>query len=138
MRRAGPGPGTIDAPLACPRDGAAMEKQKSPESVVLDRCPSCRGIWFDQTELQRVAHDAEMEKLAERVRQFAQPSPFACPRCAGNCVGSFVGDVEVDTCTLCHGVWLDAGELQEAKRQLDAQRLLAGTGVGFRSFLRRL
>lgn len=124
--------------LACPRDGALLEKLSAPESVVLDRCPSCKGTWFDHRELRRVAHDAEIETLAQRVRQFAQASPFSCPRCAGNCVSSFVGEVEVDTCTLCHGVWVDAGELQEAKRQVDTQRILSGTGVGFRSFLRKL
>lgn len=115
-----------------------MEKQKAAQNVVLDRCPSCSGMWFDRKEITLVAHDSELEKLAERVRQFAQPSPFACPRCAGTCVASFVGEVEVDTCTLCHGVWLDAGELQEAKRQLDTQRVLSGTSTGFRTFLRRL
>jgi Zn-finger nucleic acid-binding protein len=150
-----------DGAMDCPRDGARLVKvhvaagslsngrdvdrtdpagsvRVQRESVTLDKCPSCSGLWFDATELKRVAHDKDLESLAARVRAFAQPSPFACPRCGGACVTSHVQDVEVDTCTLCHGIWLDAGELEEAKREVDTARLLEGSSPGLRSFLRRV
>jgi len=123
--------------MDCPRDGAQLVKLTRGE-VTLDRCPTCSGLWFDATELKRVAHDKELESLASRVRAYAEPSPFACPRCGGACVASHVQEVEVDTCTLCHGIWLDAGELDEAKRVVDTARLLDGSSVGLRSFLRRV
>jgi Zn-finger nucleic acid-binding protein len=125
-----------DLPLQCPRDQTVMDKLKV-ESAVVDRCPACKGTWFDQKEIRRVSGDKDIELLATRVRQFAQPSPFACPRCGGGCVASFVEDVEVDTCTLCHGVWMDARELDEAKRQFGAVRDLSNDRQ-FRSFLSRL
>jgi Zn-finger nucleic acid-binding protein len=108
------------------------------EFVTLDRCPTCHGLWFDAHEIRRVTHDKELEQMAERVRAFAEPSPFACPRCGGSCVASHIQEVEVDTCTLCHGVWLDAGELEEAQRELGTARVLADASPGFRTFLRRV
>jgi Zn-finger nucleic acid-binding protein len=131
--------GRPDAALSCPRDQATMLKLDVDDgAVVLDRCPTCKGTWFDTAELRLVTKDAQLERLAEQVRAFREPSPFSCPRCGGACIESFVGDVQVDTCTLCHGIWLDHGELEEAKRQLDAKRALDGAGLRFRSFLSRL
>ena len=126
-------PGT----MACPRDAAPLA-QVSVEGVAIDRCAGCKGAWFDATELRRVARDRELEKLAAHVGSYPAQSGFACPRCGGACVASFVGDVEVDTCTACRGVWLDAGELDEARRQVEVRRAMATAGPGFRDFLRRL
>lgn len=123
--------------LSCPRDGVAMEKLVA-ENVTLDRCASCSGTWFDHGELRRVAHDREVEALASRIRQVRVASGFACPRCAGECIQSFVGDVEVDTCVGCRGVWLDRRELDEAKRQVEVNRVLSDSTLSFRRSLARL
>lgn len=105
------------------------------ERVVLDRCPQCAGTWFDAKELRVVTKDKELERFAQRIREFAEPSGFACPRCGGNCVQSFVEEVVVDTCTVCRGVWMDPREVDESKRLLGATRALSGAGSGFRAFL---
>jgi Zn-finger nucleic acid-binding protein len=126
-----------EATLECPHDAHPMAKVLV-DGVTVDRCTSCGGTWFDEEELRRVAHDKELERLATRVPVNAIDSPFACPRCHGRCVEGHVEEVEVDHCLDCRGVWLDRGELTEAKRQLDAQRLVRMQGAGFRSFLSRL
>lgn len=128
---------TQDAVFHCPRDGAAMAKLVA-EHVTIDRCERCGGSWFDRRELRRVAHDAEVEALATRLRQVRVQSGFPCPRCGGECVQSFVGEVEVDTCVACHGVWLDRNELEEAKRQVHVNRVLSEAPSGFRAALGRL
>lgn len=40
----------------CPRCGVAMSKQPAPKdsSVTIDCCPKCRGIWLDNTEVDRL------------------------------------------------------------------------------------
>ncbi len=38
---------------SCPVDGSVMNKDIV-QNVVIDRCPSCRGIWLDAGELQLV------------------------------------------------------------------------------------
>lgn len=128
---------TLESSPQCPRDQTLLVKLQH-ESVVLDRCPACAGTWFDAKELRVVTKDKELERFAQRIREFAEPSGFACPRCGGACVQSFVEEVVVDTCTLCHGVWMDAREVDESKRLLGATRALSGAGLGFRGFLSRL
>lgn len=126
-----------ESPPSCPRDGTAL-LEIDRDGVAVDRCGSCGGIWFDAKELKRVAQDREVEQLATRVTDYSPPSAFACPRCRGACVRAFCAEVEVDTCADCRGVWLDAGELAEAKRQVEVARVVSGQGSGFRSFLLRL
>jgi ribosomal protein L37AE/L43A len=41
----------------------------------------------------------------------ARTKTITCPRCAKPLVQRSFGDVIVDSCTNCHGVWFDAGEL---------------------------
>lgn len=129
---------TIDeSVLLCPHDGKELSKLVV-ESVVIDRCGTCGGTWFDAKELRRVAKDKELEKLATRLPMVRVTSPFLCPRCGHECVEGHVSDVEVDTCVKCEGVWLDKGELAEAKRQLDVRRVVAEQGPDFRAFLAKL
>lgn len=124
-------------PLRCPRDLAHLEPVER-EKVQIDRCSRCAGVWFDAKELRKVTRDKELEQRATRSGSFSSPSGFACPRCNGACVEVGIFDVVVDTCVACQGVWVDPGELEEAKRELDAARLVADGGPSFRSFLGRL
>lgn len=43
------------APLACPRCGAALEERRL-ESVLIDVCPQCSGVWLDSGELEILRH----------------------------------------------------------------------------------
>ena len=42
-----------EQPRSCPVDGAKMGKEII-YAIVVDRCPTCRGIWFDGGELEHV------------------------------------------------------------------------------------
>lgn len=123
--------------LECPLDGAAMEKTLV-EGVTVDRCGSCGGRWFDAKELRRATKDKQLEALATRIPTLRTVSAFRCPRCGGECLEGHVYEVAVDHCLSCDGVWLDAGELEEAKRLLRVERILENAGPGFRGFLARL
>ncbi len=127
----------VDAVLSCPHDGAELQKLQV-EGVTIDRCGTCGGTWFDALELRRVAKDKELEKLASRLPMVRVASPFLCPRCGSECLEGHVAEVEVDTCVKCEGIWLDKGELAEAKRQLDVRRMVSEQGSGFRDFLVKL
>ena len=54
-----------------------------------------------------------------RLRLVAAPPDRrpSCPRCEGPTLVEIVLDgVPVDRCRQCHGVWLDAGELEALRR----------------------
>ena len=84
----------------------------------IDTCPSCHGLWFDAEELRRSLPDAE---LAQQILHQDQQSPAGapevpagerdCPRCRVRLRETPVGQVPVDYCPRCRGIWLDHGEL---------------------------
>lgn len=39
--------------LMCPNDNAAMQKVVR-DGVEIDMCPSCRGVWLDRGELEKI------------------------------------------------------------------------------------
>ncbi len=45
-------------------------------------------------------------------------SELPCPRCGRRMARRPVGDVTLDICPECEGVWFDAGELEAAERTL--------------------
>jgi len=63
----------------------------------------------------------EREQLAKlRARQQAESSAAAkqagtmkCPKCGGQLKERTFQKVVIDQCTACHGIWLDAGELEQ-------------------------
>ena len=54
--------------LICPNDNAAMTKVAR-DGVELDICPTCRGVWLDRGELEKLLSlqkdDAEEQRQAE-------------------------------------------------------------------------
>lgn len=103
----------------------------------IDYCRSCKGVWFDGKELERV-HSEERILHAILDTTTLHPSPLRCkkcgslnprsaatcsicrnelrlfcPRCNQALKEIFVGKLQADRCEKCRGVWLDGGELDE-------------------------
>ncbi len=70
-----------------------------------------------------VKQDAELLKArraeldAERERHARSAHYMKCPKCGMDLQTLKRGDVEIDTCFNCHGVFLDAGELERLMQQ---------------------
>ena len=47
----------------------------------------------------------------------AEPASMDCPRCDGKLHEKTYEDVTIDRCDHCHGIWLDAGELEQIVRE---------------------
>ena len=85
--------------------------------------------WFARRDAewlkeQRARLDAERK---------AKSTQMTCPRCGGALALRVWRGVSLDSCTSCHGLWLDAGELamlaHESERNLlRIARELEGTG----------
>lgn len=44
-----------------------------------------------------------------------------CPKCDGKLKSGDFENIQIDVCDKCHGVWLDAGEMQQIVRTDPAQ-----------------
>ncbi len=105
------------------------------ESIEVDWCPSCQGVWFDVGELALLSDKAGKQlepgmigtpagKVEEALRR--------CPRCRHKMQKvAPAGDdsLLLDRCAE-HGLWFDAGELGALMQRLDGQSGEAAV-VGF-------
>ncbi len=125
--------------LSCVKCGAEL-KLKQVGSVEIDWCLRCGGLWLDKSELQQLASmdEAALEELYEDLGEAAeatgQTSPYRsaaaeeisdarrldspCPACAGKLTSGLVGEITLEICSACGGVFLDAGELAGATAQI--------------------
>jgi len=104
------------------------------QSVELDGCPACGGIWFDRNELRKLKDrldrgswgnlrwlDDELDAIG---RSDAKPSERRCPRCEQRQLLSVrfgSTDTVIDWCPGCQGCWLDRGELERIVAYLRAK-----------------
>lgn len=99
--------------LLCPRDRTPLVAEPS-DGVTVDRCPTCKGLWLDATEVTvvidaAVHRDVEAPKAAWEAVRYAN-----CPACSTQMARRNylrVSGVIVDSCPR-HGTWLDGGELE--------------------------
>jgi Zn-finger nucleic acid-binding protein len=118
--------------LQCPKCKSPME-QVQVEATQVDRCTSCRGLWFDALEDQ----DIRGAEAAETLDSAAEPpkpakgdkSTFDCPRCKTRMfrmVDRMGRRIQYESCPQCHGKFLDAGEFHalEPRSITDTMRRL--------------
>jgi Zn-finger nucleic acid-binding protein len=89
------------------------------EGIELDWCLDCRGLWFDEGELELLGEQAgrslETEDLGRRPGDRVGKGTRRCPRCRRKMERVSLesgpeGAVQVDRCAE-HGIWFDRGEL---------------------------
>ncbi len=95
----------------------------------MDYCPPCNAIWLDGGELDalRTGRARSESELAEQEREESGQEQNRgvtvsglCPRCQREMSAAFFGDVQVDRCEGCGGLYFDQGELPAV---LAAQRM---------------
>lgn len=111
--------------MKCPRCDAELRQTDCGEVgfVVVDVCPSCRGMWVDEGELDAlddsVSSNAEVLNY-EKIE--GSEEPLDCPRCDGEQLVPLAPpeskDLVIDHCESCHGFWLDEGELDRVREVL--------------------
>ena len=86
------------------------ESFDSQGKVHLDRCPKCKGIWFDHKELEKLFAAASKDLT---VQPDARELGLICPHCGKSLLTFSYPQtlVKVDMCRKCKGIWLDMGEL---------------------------
>jgi PAT family beta-lactamase induction signal transducer AmpG len=105
--------------MRCPKCRSDME-QIVIDGTEIDRCSSCRGLWFDAGELSRfrnkeAAAVLDIGDVATGKKQ-NEIEHYRCPRCAGpmiRLVDPKQTHIWFERCGSCHGSFFDAGELTD-------------------------
>jgi len=64
--------------LMCPNDSTAMQTLER-SGVQFDMCPSCRGVWLDRGELEKLMEAAGADGRASAPQAAPQPAPTYAP-----------------------------------------------------------
>jgi Zn-finger nucleic acid-binding protein len=110
--------------VKCPKCGGELQAV-SQDSIEVDRCAQCGGLWFDRLEADRLlkakgsanAVDTGDAKVGE---QQNQQGKIECPRCHTPMIRMV--DLEqhhiwYESCTVCYGKWFDAGEFKDLQQE---------------------
>ncbi len=113
--------------MQCPNDKMEMIQRELGE-VQVEECPQCKGTWFEQTEFEKAKDSIEPDanwldfEIWKHEDQFKLDlRGILCPKDSTKLVALVYGEtgVEVNYCTQCQGIWLDAGEFEKIVQALD-------------------
>jgi len=116
----------MDCP-ACDSPLVVVER----DGIELDWCLSCRGLWFDEGELEILAQKSgrrlEVSDLGRPTAGEPAGRGRKCPRCRRRMETIQAGGDEPVTVERCprHGLWFDHGELGRIMSRLE---LIEGEG----------
>ncbi len=79
----------------------------------------------EKREREREAQESEGERRRLRALHF-----MCCPKCGHPMEVVHIENVEVDRCTFCEGIYLDATELEDLFARRDARRGILARLVG--------
>ena len=109
--------------MKCPKCDGQMEKVTY-QSIEIDRCGGCNGIWFDMLEHKDLKNLDGSESIDVGDRKVGKEQnkigKVDCPVCQT----PMIPMVEVDQphiwyegCSVCGGVYFDAGEFEDFKKE---------------------
>lgn len=113
--------------MNCPNCGTQVLETQRCGEIDVERCPGCGGWWFDALELERILLKPPRDWLLQDLRSPTSPTDatdrrLVCPRCEGTGRLIRLNSLErpgtiIDSCSVCFGCWVDAGELSHIARE---------------------
>lgn len=113
--------------MKCPRCNVILVKEavKDVNLVVdVDKCPNCKGMWFEVGELSKLDKIVEPKIIEFRKipKEKYQLKALFCPSCADHPLMQKAdhprdSKVIIDYCEQCKGIWLDKGELEAIQQE---------------------
>ena len=110
--------------MICPRCSIPLIERFA-DDVPLDKCPRCKGVWFDMAEFDwmraqgrgRQRRAFEAPPTTQRSAAERGDEELVCPRCGGDLLTTPSADdpaLLVKACLSCYGEWIDGSELDRA------------------------
>ncbi len=107
--------------MNCPKCNADMGKVDF-HNIEIDRCTNCKGIWFDMLEhedLKKIKGSGAIDTGdPEKGKEYNKIDLIDCPKCRSRMVrmvDAAQPHIWYESCSLCHGVFFDAGEFTDFK-----------------------
>jgi hypothetical protein len=66
-------------PMACPVDGTALVMSER-QNIEIDYCPTCRGVWLDRGELDKIIERSTPPEPPEAPQAPRAPQPPHAPQ----------------------------------------------------------
>ena len=97
------------------------------DKVEIDYCPSCKGIWLDNGELELLMEDQQSQDKKLKSFKSVNDVPekkYRCPICNKKMdkVEYEDSQIIIDRCKNEHGLWFDKGELSSLLKQYESNR----------------
>lgn len=106
--------------MMCPKCRREEMKRETFAGIEIDRCPVCKGMYFDKGELeQMIIKNQTADTFAFSAMSDAMDQvPAHCTRCdLPMTAHKGPADLLVDVCDKCGGIFLDQGELATLQLQ---------------------
>jgi Zn-finger nucleic acid-binding protein len=95
--------------------------------IELDYCVKCRGVWFDEDELELLFESLNIKnqclsltELLKNIDNTCTERRYRCPICRPNMTKVKIGDnphILIDVCANGDGIWFDGGEAVQLIKQ---------------------
>jgi len=109
--------------MKCPKCSTEMESVTY-QSIEVDRCPGCQGIWFDAREADKLKEMKGSEAIdtgdSRKGKVMNKVDRIECPICQIpliRMVDPRQHHLWFESCKVCHGVFFDAGEFKDYKEK---------------------
>ena len=136
--------------MHCPQCASLLEETKIGREthILVDRCPVCKGIWFEKDELAYVMIKLMLNKTGLDVRQFsdtesgeapgAEKKVITCPCCKGKkkmvkASSRRNPKISIDYCKKCAGIWVAPGMCEAVSKSSAFEVKLEAVVKFFRS-----
>ena len=113
----------MEQALSCPKCQSPMDKVDY-QSIVVDRCEGCGGLWFDNLEHEKLKLLDGSEAIdtgdPEVGRRYNVVDRIDCPVCHApmvRMVDARQRHIWYESCGVCSGVFFDAGEFADFKHE---------------------
>lgn len=109
--------------MKCPKCDGEMEVVEYAK-IKVDRCLECRGIWFDMLEHEHLKFIDGSESIdigdVATGKRYREMSHIDCPICSVRMIAMVDRQqphIWYEACTVCYGVFFDAGEFSDYKEK---------------------
>ena len=114
--------------MLCPKCKSGFETVTY-ENIKVDRCTTCKGIWFDileQEDLKKIEGSETIDIGEEYIgEKYNQLRKINCPSCNVKMLAMIDKDqfhIQYESCPRCFGTFFDAGEFKDYKESTIVER----------------